>query len=151
MSLNMSGAVTRSRPRVTAAQHLSLIVGVLLILLGVVGFFVSGFSDWTGGTKEQQVVGLAVNPLSNVLHLVLGVLGVLARTGARRARWYGVFLLLAGGAWFAYGAVDADGGGPPFNLNWPMSTVHAVLAVGGLVMAFVPVRTAPRPSTAELD
>jgi len=151
MSFNLAGADTRARPRVTAAQHLALLVGVVLIVLGVGGFFVTGFSDWTGGTQEQQVLALAVNPLSNVLHIVLGVLGLLARLGARRARWYGVLLLLAGAALFTWGALSADHEANPLNLNWPMSTFHAIVAVAGLVMVFVPVRAGRRPSTAELD
>ncbi|ABS02339.1 DUF4383 domain-containing protein [Kineococcus radiotolerans] len=150
MTFDMAGKATRERPRVTAAQYLSLIAGALLVVLGLAGFAVTGFSDWTGGTKEQQVIGFAVNPLSNVLHLVLGALGLLGRTGARRARWYGILLFLVGAALFTYGALSADHDGDPLNLNWPTSTLHAVLAVAGLVMAFVPVKTPPQPTTAEL-
>ncbi|MGI4895848.1 MAG: DUF4383 domain-containing protein [Janthinobacterium lividum] len=150
MSLNMAGATDLRMPQTTAGQHLSLIAGVLLILLGVAGFFVTGFGDWTGGTREQQVISFAVNPLQNVLHLVLGALGVLARTGKRRARWYGLLLVVVGGALFAYGATTADGGGHPLNLNWPVSTLHALFAVLGLVIALVPVRTGRPAGTAEL-
>ncbi|WP_432562347.1 DUF4383 domain-containing protein [Kineococcus sp. SYSU DK003] len=148
MSLNLSGADLSVHPRTTAGQHLSLIAGVLLIVLGVAGFAVSGFSNWTGGTLEQQVIGFAVNPLSSAMHVVLGVLGLLGRTGARRARWYGIVLFLAGAGLFAYAALD---GGAPLNLNWPISTLHAVFACLGLLIAFVPVRTGRRRSTAELD
>ncbi|WP_432492644.1 DUF4383 domain-containing protein [Kineococcus auxinigenes] len=147
MSLNMAGKVSVERPRTTAGQHLSLLVGVLLIAFGVAGFFVTGFSGWTEGTHEQQVIGFAVNPLSNVLHLVLGALGVLARTGARRARWYGIFLVAVGIALFAY-SNNADDNA--LNANWPTSALHLVLAFAGLVIAFVPVRAGKRPSTAEL-
>ena len=150
MSLNMAGNRTVERPRTTAGQHLSLIAGVLLVLLGLAGFLVTGVSDFTGGTREQQIIGFAVNPLQNVVHLVLGALGLLARSGARRARWYGVLLFVVGAALFAYGALTADDGGAPLNLNWPVSTLHALFALLGLVIAFVPVRTGPRPSTAEL-
>ena len=150
MSLNMAGTETVPRPRTTAGQHLSLIAGVLLLVWGLAGFLVTGFSDFTGGTQEQQVIGFAVNPLSNVLHIVLGALGLLARTGARRARWYGIGLFLVGAALFAYGALAADDGGAPLNLNWPTSTLHALFALLGVVIAFVPVRAGKIPDTAEL-
>jgi len=140
----------RSRlPRTTAGQHLCLLVGVLLLLLGVAGFFVTGFTDWTGGSKEQQVIGFAVNPLSNVVHLVLAAIALVGRTGRRRARWSGIALLVLGVGLFAVAAnVGEDGG--VLNLNWPTTTLHGVMAAAGLVIAFVPVRTAPGPGTAEL-
>ena len=144
----MAGKAAVQRPRTTAGQHLSLIVGVLLILLGLGGFLVTGFSAFTGGTHEQQVIGFSVNPLSNVVHLVLGALGVLARTGARRARGYGLLLVVVGIALFAYSATANVN---LLNANWPTSTVHLLLAFAGAVIAFVPVRASTLPSTAELD
>jgi hypothetical protein len=139
----------RNAPRVTAGQHLSLLVGALLLLLGVAGFFVTGFGDWTGGTKEQQVIGFAVNPLQNVVHLVMGAIGVLGRTGRRRGRWSGLLLFAAGVALFAIAATVGEDGGV-LNLNWPVTTLHGVVAALGLIIAFVPVRAGRRPSTAEL-
>jgi hypothetical protein len=139
----------RNAPRVTAGQYLSLIVGALLLLLGVAGFFVTGFGDWTGGTKEQQVIGFAVNPLQNVVHLLMGAVGVLGRTGRRRGRWSGIVLFLAGVVLFAVAtSVGEDGGA--LNLNWPVTTLHGVVAAAGLIIALVPVRAGRRPSTAEL-
>jgi peptidoglycan/LPS O-acetylase OafA/YrhL len=149
MSLDMSGRARSRPPRTTAGQHLCLLVGVLLALLGVAGFFVTGFGDWTGGSKEQQVIGFAVNPLSNVVHLVLAAIALVGRTGRRRARWSGIALFVLGVALFAVAAnVGEDGG--LLNLNWPTTTLHGVMAAAGLVIAFVPVRTAPGPGTAEL-
>lgn len=139
----------RNAPRVTAGQYLSLVVGVLLLLLGVAGFFVTGFGDWTGGTKEQQVIGFAVNPLQNVVHLLMGAVGVLGRTGRRRGRWSGLLLFAAGVALFAVAVVAGDDGGV-LNLNWPVTTLHGVVAAAGLLIALVPVRAGRPPSTAEL-
>lgn len=149
MSLEMSGNDRSRMPRTTAGQHLCLLLGVLLVVLGAAGFLVTGFSDWTGGTKEQQVIGFAVNPLSNVVHLALGAVALLGRTGRRRARWSGIVIFLAGVSLFAVAAnVGEDGGA--LNLNWPTTTLHGVMAAAGLVIAFVPVRTGPGAQTAEL-
>lgn len=150
MSLNLSGSDLSVRPRTTAGQHLSLIVGALLILFGVAGFVVSGFSDWTGGTEEQQVIGLSTNPASSALHLVLGLLGLLGRTGARRARGYGIALFVVTAALFAWGLSSNGSGATPLNLTWPTSTLHGVLAFVGLLIAVVPVRAGRPRSTAEL-
>lgn len=150
MTTNVHGSNGPVRPRTTAGQHLSLITGVLLVVLGVAGFAVSGFGDWTGGTQEQQVVGFSVNPASSAVHLVLGVLGVLGRTGARRARGYGLVLFLVCAALFAYGLSSDGSGDTALNLAWPVTTLHGVLAFVGLLIAFVPVRAARQPSTAEL-
>lgn len=149
MSLDTTGDDRSRMPRVTAGQHLCLIVGVLLLVLGVAGFLVTGVGDWTGGTREQQVIGFAVNPLSNVVHLLLAAIALLGRTGRRRARWSGIALFVLGAALFAVAANVGDDGGV-LNLNWPTTTLHGVLAAAGLVIAFVPVRTPPGPGTAEL-
>ncbi|GAB3452679.1 DUF4383 domain-containing protein [Kineococcus endophyticus] len=150
MSLNLSGSDLSVHPRTTAGQHLSLVVGGLLVLFGIAGFVVSGFSDWTGGTQEQQVVGFSVNPLSSAVHLVLGLLGLLARTGRRRARWYGVVVFLAFAGLFAWGASSDGSGDTVLNLAWPITTAHGVLAAAGIVIALVPVTAGRRQSTAEL-
>ncbi|WP_432545185.1 DUF4383 domain-containing protein [Kineococcus sp. SYSU DK002] len=150
MSTDEHGSSGPARPRTTAGQHLSLVVGVLLVVLGVAGFAVSGFSDWTGGSQEQQVVGFSVNPASSAVHLVLGLLGVLARTGARRARGYGLLLFVACAALFAYGLSSEGSGDTALNLAWPVTTLHGVLAFVGLLIAFVTKRSPRPPSTAEL-
>nr|WP_240895716.1 DUF4383 domain-containing protein [Kineococcus siccus] len=147
----MSGAEVGDVPHRTAGQYLSLIAGVLFLLLAVGGFVVSGFSDPTGSNHQQQVVGFAVNPLSNAVHLVLGLLGVAAYTGRRRARAYGLLLFVACAALYAYGSVVADDPvGNPLNLNWPVNVLHAVAAVLGVLIALVPVKLGRPPSTAEL-
>lgn len=150
MSQNFAGSVEPVHPRTTAGQHLSLLLGLVLLLLGIAGFAVSGFSDWTGGTQEQQVIGFSVNPASSAVHVVLGVLGVLARTGARRARGYGVLLFVVLGALFAWGLASRGSGDTALNLAWPVTTLHGVLAVFALVAVLVPVRAGRRESTAEL-
>ena len=147
----MSGREVTNVPARTAGQYLSLIAGILFLLLAVGGFVVTGFSDVTGSDHQRQVIGFAVNPLSNLLHLVLGVLGVLAYTGRRRARWYGVVLFVVCATLYAYGSVVADNpSGNPLNINWPSNVLHAVAALLGVLIALVPTKAGRPPSTAEL-
>ncbi|MEZ0165372.1 DUF4383 domain-containing protein [Kineococcus sp. LSe6-4] len=150
MSLNLSGSDLSVHPRTTAGQHLSLLLGIVLVVFAVAGFAVSGLTDWTGGTEEQQVIGMSVNPASSAVHLLLGVLGILARTGRRRARGYGILVFLAFAGLFTWGASSNGSGDTPLNLAWPITTAHGVLAVAGIVIALVPVKAGRRRTTAEL-
>jgi hypothetical protein len=58
-------------------QKLAIGTGSLLVLWGVAGFFVTGFSPFAG-ESETSVLWLRVNPLQNVIHLVFGVALLLA-------------------------------------------------------------------------
>lgn len=52
-------------------QKLTIGTGVLLVLWGLAGFFVTGFANFAG-ESDTWVIGLRVNPLQNTIHLVLG-------------------------------------------------------------------------------
>jgi hypothetical protein len=52
-------------------QKLAIGTGTLLVLWGVAGFFVTGFAKFAG-EADTWVLGLRVNPLQNVIHLVFG-------------------------------------------------------------------------------
>lgn len=58
-------------------QKLAVGIGALLVAWGVGGFFVTGFSSFAG-ESETWVLGLRVNPLQNVIHLVFGAALLLA-------------------------------------------------------------------------
>ena len=150
MSLNMSGRATTDVPARTAGQWLSLVVGVAFLLAGVAGFFVTGFSDWTGHDHGMLLL-FTVNPLHNLVHVVAGALGLLAWRRAGLARAFGIFLFVAYGAVLFQGIASADDPAQDvLNLNQADNVLHGVTAVAGLVIALVPTRTAVRPSTAEL-
>ena len=59
--------------RRTTAQSFALIFGIIYVLIGVLGFPVTGFSDFAGKTYEEELLIFPVNPLHNLVHLVLGV------------------------------------------------------------------------------
>ncbi|ANZ38840.1 hypothetical protein BBK82_25010 [Lentzea guizhouensis] len=52
-------------------QKLAIGTGALLALWGVAGFLVTGFSGFAA-EADTWLLGLRVNPLQNVLHLVFG-------------------------------------------------------------------------------
>jgi hypothetical protein len=72
--------------RRTSAQNFALIFGVVYALIGVLGFFVSGFDNFAGETYNDELVIFPVNPLHNLVHLALGALWVTSAGRHDRAR-----------------------------------------------------------------
>jgi len=68
---------TGSMKRLRWPQKLAISTGALLVLWGVAGFFATGFSSFAG-ESDTWILGLRVNPLQNVIHLVFGAALLLA-------------------------------------------------------------------------
>src|SRR3954451_9734810 len=56
----------------TPAQRFAGVFGVVYLLVAVAGFALTGFSDFAGEHHHTLLI-FAVNPLHNVIHLVLAV------------------------------------------------------------------------------
>jgi hypothetical protein len=69
----------------TPAQQFAGIFGAVYLAVAVAGFAITGFSDFAGHHSHTLVI-FAVNPLHNVIHLVLAVLWLASapRHGAAR-------------------------------------------------------------------
>lgn len=65
-------SVDATARRRTPAQTFALVIGVVYLLIGVLGFFVTGFDDFAGRTYSDELVLFPVNPLHNLVHLALG-------------------------------------------------------------------------------
>ena len=65
----MSTAVGNKTP----AQMFALVFGVVYLVVGVVGFAITGFDNFAAETDEKLLV-FAINPLHNVAHLGVGAL-----------------------------------------------------------------------------
>ena len=127
----------------TVPQTLALAFGAVYLLVGIVGFFVTGFDDFFGHTDETLIV-FDINPMHNVVHILIGVAGLaLARTLAG-ARTYGWLLAVGYGAAFIYGVLAVGKDWDFLNLNWADNILHLVTALVGLVIALMPVRNAVR-------
>ncbi|WP_440086829.1 DUF4383 domain-containing protein [Streptosporangium sp. LJ11] len=134
----MSTANTRVR---TPLQTAALIVGVVFLLVGVLGF-VPGVTtnydslEFAGHTSDAMLLGIfEVSILHNIVHLLFGVGGVLAARTWSAARGYliggGVVYLLL----FLYGLLvghDSAANFVPVNDadNW----LHLVLGVGMIAL-----------------
>jgi hypothetical protein len=87
----------------TWPQLLALVIGAVYLLVGIVGFFITGFDDFFGHDTNETIVGFEINPFHNIVHILIGAAGlVLGRTLAG-ARTYGWLLAVGYGAAFVYG------------------------------------------------
>ncbi len=125
----------------TWPQQLSMVLGGIYALIGIVGFFITGFGDFFGHTGKT-LVGFEINGMHNVVHLLIGLAGLaLART-LSGARTYGWLLAAGYGAAFLYGLFAVGKDWDFLSLNWADNVLHLVTALVGLAIALGPVHTA---------
>ena len=146
---DLPGADSR---QLTWQQQLSLAVGVVYLLLGAIGFSITGVNDEifgngtdlsNGGTHaHSRLFGLMINPAHNAVHLLIGVAGVALSRSPSGARTYGWLLAVAYGAAFVYGLVAIGEAWDILNVNVKDNVLHVVTATVGLIIARGPVRTA---------
>ncbi|MGY4642500.1 DUF4383 domain-containing protein [Cellulomonas sp. URHB0016] len=123
-------------------QWLALVIGIVYLLVGLVGFAVTGFDDFTEHDHSQTLLGFAVNPLHNIVHIVVGILGIALWSTVARARAYGWILAIGYGATFVYGLVVAnDPDTNILNINGADNGLHLVSALAGLAIALWPARS----------
>jgi hypothetical protein len=73
-----SGRLADSPNRLVGA-----VFGVVYLLVGLLGFAYTGFSDLAGTSTNDKILGIfEVNPLHNIAHLLIGALLLLAARGA---------------------------------------------------------------------
>ena len=100
MSTPISGTSTARAP----IQLAALVVGAIFLLVGVLGFIPGVTTDydmlaWAGHESHAQLFGIfTVSVLHNIVHLVFGVLGLIAAASAAMAR---IFLLGGGVVYLA--------------------------------------------------
>ncbi|MPZ65599.1 MAG: DUF4383 domain-containing protein [Pseudonocardiaceae bacterium] len=112
------------------SQGFALIAGMACVILGVLGFFFTGFDNFTENTDEKLLGIFAINPFHNVVLIGVGAIWLLAAFVLTRPATEGVnfaiggFLVLA--AVLGYlGYLDLLGiGGPD-----PVSFLHLIVGV----------------------
>jgi uncharacterized membrane protein YuzA (DUF378 family) len=135
------------------SQLLALAIGVVYTLVGLAGFLVTGFENFAAET-DKTLVGFEINPLHNLVHLVIGLAGLALWRRLDTARTYGWLLAAGYGLAFIYGLFAAGNSDINFlSINGPDNGLHLVSAVAGVAIALwptdqtVPGRTADRSST----
>jgi peptidoglycan/LPS O-acetylase OafA/YrhL len=132
------GAAAPARPVETPTGRLAAVLGLVLAALGLLGFVATGFTPLLDPDGSLLLV-LRVDPLQNLVHLLLGVhLARAARAGAtaRPLPW----LLTAAGSALLLAAPSAD----PLSVGF-----HATVTATALALAVAATRrdpgAAPRP------
>jgi hypothetical protein len=127
----------------TVPEILALAFGAVYLLVGIVGFFVTGFDHFADNDQHEMLLGLfMINPLHNIAHILVGVAGlVLARTLAG-ARTYGWLLAVLYAALFVYGLIAVNASWDFLNINAGDNVLHILTALVGLAIALIPVRDA---------
>lgn len=127
----------------TLPEILALAFGAVYLLVGIVGFFVTGFDDFAGNGQHEMLVGLfMINPLHNIAHILVGVVGLLLGRTLAGARTYGWLLAGLYAVLFVYGLVAVGESWDFLNVNAGDNVLHIATALVGLAIALLPVRTA---------
>ncbi|MCZ2849784.1 DUF4383 domain-containing protein [Modestobacter sp. VKM Ac-2978] len=138
---------TREEPRDRSTmgwlQLTALVMGVVHTLAGAVGLLVTAFDDVTG-MPGTTVLGLTTNPLLDMAHLAIGVLGLALAGTLYGARCYGWTLAIGYGTAFVYGLVAVGESWDLLVLNRADNALHLLAALVGLVIARGPVRSTAR-------
>ena len=62
----------------TAVQTFSLVFGLVYLIIGVAGFTVTGFDDFAAGPVDGTLIIFGLNPLHNIVHILIGGAWVVA-------------------------------------------------------------------------
>ena len=126
-------------PNRSAMQSLSLLVGAVFLLVGIVGFvpgITTNYGDlsFAGENSDAELLGLFQGSvLHNIVHLLFGAAGLAAARAWQSSR---LFLVAGGGVYLAlwlYGLViDLESGANFVPVNTADNWLHFLLG-GGMV------------------
>lgn len=128
---------TRIDDTTDPAQKGALAVGAVDTLVGLLGFLVTGFDDFAGKTGET-LLGFELNPLHNIVHLLIGAAGLAMWRRRDTARTFGWMLFAGYGATFFYGLAVAGNeasDGNFLSINGADNILHLASALLGLAIA----------------
>jgi hypothetical protein len=141
----MAASADTTRPAAgrTVPELLALTFGAVYLLVGIVGFFVTGFDHFADNSQHEMLIGLfMINPLHNIAHILVGVLGLALGRTLAGARNYGWILAVLYAALFVYGLIAVGKSWDFLNINAGDNVLHILTAVVGLIIALLPVRSA---------
>jgi hypothetical protein len=134
------------------AQTFSFLIGAVLTVAGVVGFFYCGAFETGSHVPSEDVFGvLSVNGWHNVVHLLTGLVGLRAARTWSGARTYAYALFVLYTAIFvaglAYGTNDAVLSLVP--INAADDALHGIIAAAALVAGLATPAVPPPTFAAE--
>ena len=138
---------TRDGTTRTMTQKAAMAVGIVFLIVGILGFIpgiTSHYDDMTfaGHESDAKLLGIfEVSVLHNIVHLLLGIVGIAAARRFAASRAY----LIAGGAIYLvlwlYGLIVDKGSDANFvPVNSADDWLHFVLGVGMIALGFLTTR-----------
>lgn len=113
-------------------------------MIGILGFFVTGFDNFASESNEE-LLGFEINPLHNIVHIIVGAAGLALGSRLGGARTFGWLLVVGYGVTFIYGLFAVGNEDLNFlSLNWADNWLHIVSVIAGLVIALWPVHNRER-------
>jgi uncharacterized membrane protein YuzA (DUF378 family) len=114
------------------ARRFAAVFGAVYVLVGLAGFAVTGLSD-VAATSSDKLILFGLNPLHNIVHLLVGVVWLASSRNEQSARVVSaaigaVYLLVGVAGLFIAGNSDLN----LLNLNQPDNVLHLGSAVLGL-------------------
>jgi hypothetical protein len=117
-------------------QTLGLAFGAIYLLVGIVGFFVTGFDNFAGNEQDEMLLFFMINPLHNIVHILIGVAGLALSRTLSGAKTFGLLLAVGYGLAFVYGVIAVGKDWDILNINWADNILHIASAiVGGAIYA----------------
>ena len=114
------------------AQNLALALGVIYLLIGILGFFLTGFNNFASDSDARILGIFEVNPLHNIVHILIGAIGLALWKTRDGTRTYGTILAAVYGLTFLYGILEVQTGGLELlSLNWADNILHLLTALAG--------------------
>ena len=134
MAANARNTTTGARPW---PQLLALAFGAIYLLVGVAGFFITGFDNFASNEQEHEMLlFFAINPLHNIVHILIGVAGLALSRTLAGAKTFGLLLAVGYGLAFLYGVLAVNAEWDFLNINWADNILHIASAiVGGAIYA----------------
>jgi uncharacterized protein DUF4383 len=131
------------------SQLLALAIGAVYTLIGIAGFFVTGFDNFAAETNKT-LLGFEINPLHNIVHLAIGLAGLALWRRLDTARTYGWLLAAGYGLAFIYGLFAAGNSDINFlSINGADNGLHLVSALAGVAIALWPADRTARADIAD--
>ena len=132
----------------TPAQLYSLVFGAVLLLVGIVGFFVNSSFDTGSAPAGDDLIVFKVNGWHNIVHIASGLVGLaLARTPAG-ARLFALGFGAVYGIVTIYGLIAGTNVLGLLAINGADNVLHLLIALAGLAAGFASRAVAPAPRTA---
>jgi hypothetical protein len=118
-----------------AARTLTAIAGIVFLVVGVVGFLITGFDDFTSHHTGDTLLGFELNGLHNLAHLVFGLAGILLWRTVRGALTFGVLLIVGYLVVLAFGIAAEGEDWNVLSINTADNWLHLAFVVLGAVIA----------------